>query len=366
MRLPFSIALLLVFASAGLADDRPARKTLIEFGWDEPDTAFLRARIGEMEQSPFDGCVFHVNAAGSDGKPASLTWSFWGRRAFTEAELAPALADLRATRLTRFTHNFLRVNTTPGDLDWFDDESALRANARLAARLAREGRCAGVLLDTEQYEKPLFSYRKQRDAASKSWDDYASRARLRGRAVMSAFQEGFPGLTVLLTFGHSLPRTQSDGGKTPLADGEYGLLAPFLDGLIDAAEGTTKVVDGYELSYSYKDRSKFAGAADLMKKDVLPIVADPEKYGRVVSAGFGLWMDYDWRKTGWDVDDPAKNYFTPEAFESSVRAALEVADEYVWIYTETPRWWSESGKPAKLPVAYVEAVRRARKGLAAD
>ena len=31
------------------------RKSLIEFGWDEPDTAFMRAHITEMEKLPFDG-----------------------------------------------------------------------------------------------------------------------------------------------------------------------------------------------------------------------------------------------------------------------------------------------------------------------
>ena len=103
-----------------------------------------------------------------------------------------------------------------------------------------------------------------------------------------------------------------------------------------------------------------------MKEGVLPIVADPAKYGRVVSAGFGLWMDYDWRKRGWDAGDPARNYFTPEAFGASLRRALERSDEYVWVYTETPRWWSEGGHRVELPDAYERAIRRAREGLAAD
>jgi hypothetical protein len=72
-------------------------------------------------------------------------------------------------------------------------------------------------------------------------------------------------------------------------------------------------------------------------------------------------MDRDWRKNGWDTNDFSKNYFPPEAFETSVRKALEAADEYVWIYTETPRWWSKEGAPVKLPTAYDAAVRRARK-----
>ena len=31
----------------------------------------------------------------------------------------------------------------------------------------------------------------------------------------------------------------------------------------------------------------------------------------------------DWRKKGWDVDDPTKNYFTPEAFGEAVAHALK-------------------------------------------
>jgi len=103
-----------------------------------------------------------------------------------------------------------------------------------------------------------------------------------------------------------------------------------------------------------------------MKEGVLPVVADPAKYGRVVSAGFGLWMDFDWRKRDWDEDDPSRNYFTPEAFGASLRRALERSDEYVWVYTESPRWWSDGGGRVKLPDAYEQAIRRARRGVAAE
>ena len=78
------------------------------------------------------------------------------------------------------------------------------------------------------------------------------------------------------------------------------------------------------------------------------------------SFGFGIWLDEDWRKFGWDTNDLSKNFYSPVAFEASVRTALETADEYVWIYTETPRWWSAEGTPVKLPAAYDAAVRRVR------
>jgi hypothetical protein len=77
---------------------------------------------------------------------------------------------------------------------------------------------------------------------------------------------------------------------------------------------------------------------------------------------FGIWMDNDWRNKAWDEKDFAKNHFTPEAFETSVKLALERADEYVWIYTETPKWWTASGVADKLPKAYEDALRRAAVG----
>jgi hypothetical protein len=341
-----------------------ARK-LIEFGWDEPDTAFLRKNQAVVEKTPFDGCVFHVTTRAAGKAQENFTWLCWGRRRFTEGELASAREDLSSISWMRFRHNFLRFNVTPGDLDWFDHHNSVLANARLAARLAREGHCQGILLDTEQYERGLFNFRKQRDAARKSWEDYAAQARRRGREVIAAFQDGYPDLTIFLTFGPSLLWRQSGAGTKPLADCDYGLLVPFLDGMIEGARGKTRIVDGYELSYGYRAPEQFATAYETISTKAAGLMSDQAAYGRVVSPGFGLWMDYDWRKRGWKPDALESNYFSPERFEAALRSALCWSDEYVWIYTETPRWWTSEGITKALPEAYVSAVGRARDGFCA-
>jgi hypothetical protein len=347
-------------ASSLSAADMTTPKKLIEFGWDEPDTSFMKQHILEMEKSPFDGCVFHIQYRKPNNGHGDFMWECWDTRAFTEQEVATSLEELKATKFTRFTHNFLRFNTSPGKLDWFDDFSAIANNAKLAAQVARQGRCKGVLFDIEQYGFPLFNYRKQRDASSTSWDDYSAQVRKRGHEVMTSFQEGFPGLTVFLTFGYSLPWAQSGAGKKSLADCDYGMMAPFMDGLLQGVKGNTRVVDGYELAYSYKDPAQFDKAYATMRTNLLPIVVEPKKYQEVFSMGFGLWLDNNWRKRGWDTNDFSKNFFTPEGFEGSLRKALQTADEYVWIYSETPRWWSKGGGAVKLPAAYEAAIRRAR------
>jgi len=259
--------------------------------------------------------------------------------------------------------NFMRFNTTPAKLDWFDDYSAVIHNCRIAAWSAKQAGVKGLLFDIEQYEGELFDYRKQRDKNTKPWDVYAAKVRERGRELMNAFQQAFPDITIFLTFGYSLPWSESQQGKRPLAECHYGLLAPFLDGMLDAARGKAMLVDGNEGAYRFRETNRFAISYRAMKQDLLPIVHGPN-YPAHFSFSFGLWMDCDWRKAGWDTNTFTKNFYTPEAFENSVHSALQTADRYVWIYTEQPRWWTDKGTSTNLPEPYDRAVRRARMGLA--
>jgi hypothetical protein len=352
------LAVALGLTAAHQAPERP-RKRLVQWGWDEPDTALLLKHLPEMEQSPFDGCVFGVRH-GPGGSEGSFTWQFWGRRRFTREHLANAFSDLRALRPRRFRELLLRVNVTPGDVGWFQDFSPIVANARLAAEVARAGRARGILLDTEQYQGKPFEFRAQPLASAYGWEAYAAQARLRGREVMSALQRGYPGLTVFLTFGHSLPWVLSDHGRRPLSDAPYGLLAPFLDGLLEAASGHARVVDAFELSYGYREPAQFAEARRLVRQDVPAIVGVPDAYRRRLRLAFGLWLDYDWRHAGFDPRAPEKNYFTPDRWAASVARARALTDEYVWIYGEQVRWWGPEAESRPVPEAYRSALAAAR------
>jgi hypothetical protein len=55
-----SILFCFAFTVAVSAHAAAHKKYLIEFGWDEPDSHYLREHITEMEKLPFDGCVFHI------------------------------------------------------------------------------------------------------------------------------------------------------------------------------------------------------------------------------------------------------------------------------------------------------------------
>jgi hypothetical protein len=358
-----TLLIALVVSSFARAQSVPPAKKLIEFGWDEPDTAFMRQHVKEMEKRPFNGVVFDHSLTMSDGTKIRFIDHAWGKRKFTQAEMQPALVDLQATDFQKLTDNFLRFDVTPGDVDWFDDFSAILENARLAAHLAKHGKAKGILFDVEPYGKPLWDYRQLRDNKTKSFDDYSKQVRARGQEFMRALQGEFSDIKIFLTFAYSLSEQQTGGDPKKLPQTDYGLLPAFLNGMLDVANADVKIIDGYEMSYAYKEASEFDIGLKRIRTGAVPFAADAEKYKKHISAGFGIWMDEDWRKYGWDTRDFSKNYFTPEVFEKSVRLALERADEYVWIYTEKPKWWTPpAGQPSDLPPAYEEALQRAAGG----
>lgn len=326
-------------------------KKVIEWGWDEPDTKFIRENIDKMERFPFDGLVFHVTG----NKGGNFAWDLWGGRKFTVEEFRPAIDDLKATKFNRFTELFLRVNVTPGKTDWFDDSAwaDIRANFAVAAQIAREGRCKGFMFDVEQYDAQLFDYGKLKERAKKSFKEYQAQVRERGRQWMRAVNQHYPDITVILTFGYSTAQPEKG---TDRSTAEYGLMADFIDGMLDACAKETTIVDGYEPSYPYKERAQFERGYETIKKKGLEWTSSPDKFHTNQRAGFGIWMDYSGRKKAWDTADFSKNHFRPEEFEKAVRTALELSDRYVWIYSEQPRWWTNE----KLPQAYVDALRRAQ------
>jgi hypothetical protein len=323
--------------------------------------ALLRARVAELERAPFDGLVLDAPVAGRD---RTLAWLVWSREAIAPAALEAAAMDLEATRFRRFRHNFLRLNAAPGDVDWFDDDwRTVAGNLGLGAALAKRAGLRGLVLDTEQYgEARPFDYPRQRFRETRPFAAYAQQARRRGREAIGAINAAYPDVTLLVLFGHTL--TQRRAATPPgrpiqdaaLAGVEYGLLAPFLDGVLEAASPGTAYVDAYESSYPYRERAQFARARGLIHDDATLVSRAPDLYRRRVQAGFGLWLDFESDRRGWDVGDPSRNYFTPAGFGQALRAALAETDGYVWVYSERPDWLS--GRD--LPPAYVEAIRAAR------
>lgn len=348
-----TIILICCSISLTLGDDSLKDKKIIEWGWDEPDTKFMREHIGQMEQMPFDGLIFHVRSA----QEKNLAWEIWGNNRFEVDDFKTALADLQSTDFRRFTERFLRVNVTPGNIDWFDDAAwaVVLHNFGVAAQIAKAGNLKGFMFDTEQYKDHLFSYHQLANKETKSFAEYQLKVRQRGREWIQEINHWFPDITILLTYGYQI--TQPRAFEFSRSSGRYSLLADFLNGVLDASADKTIIVDAWESAYGYKSLEQFKQAYDTIKVKSLEWTDSPEKYRQHIHVGFGIMMDYNWRKIPWNISDVSKNYFSPAEFENSVRHALQTSDKYVWIYTEQPRWWTNE----KLPNDYIEALIKARK-----
>ncbi len=329
-------------------------KKLIEWGGDSPNTHQFREQIEIMEKSPFDGTI--VSAIGTNGD--DLGWLAFGARALKRESFAEAVKDLQATPRHRFTDCFLRVNVTPGNVDFFDDAgwSGIVSNGKLAAWIAHQGRLKGWMFDIEQYEKQTFKYHDQPGSKDKSFTDYCAVARRRGNEFMKAVNSEYPDITILFTFAYTLMA----GDWNRLPEAQYGLLPSFLDGMLEVSTEKTAFVDANEFAYPSKTRKEFEFLhmhVHIGGKNLSKIQDIHEKKMRV---GFGVWMNNDWRNKGWDPIHTEKNHFQPAELRESLRLALEISDRYVWLYTENVNWWTG----ANLSEPYIKAVRDARASLA--
>lgn len=354
---PAIITLALALVCTGMV--QASAKKLIEYGWDCPTTIYTREHIAEMEKVPFDGVILAASPA-----PGSANMTDFGCRAFGKEKLDPkqlesAVADIRATKFTRFTDNFIRLITLPGDIDWFDPEWPVVArNAGIIARAAKQSGCKGLMFDPECYNTAIYTYNNFPVAWRKgghTFAEYQQRVRECGRQFMTAINKEFPDITILCLYGPaSVPVLWKGNPEEEI----FGLVRPFYQGMLESASSRTIIVEGWEPSYGNRTRDQYVAARKNILTDGAPYYTPAAKYAEHVRCGFGIWTDFDWRNQGWSYTDLTKNYHTPEGFRASLNYALELSDEYVWVYSEELRWWN----PARAPQAYIDALALAKKG----
>jgi hypothetical protein len=301
--------LMLTALAAGCTSLRDSRR-LIEWGWDTPKLQQFGAFLAQAQTLPFDGAIVDVESPLDE---RGLSWTLFGSQPVDQSvldDLAAQYADLPWGRLT---DNFLRLTVHPADLDWFEDWQVINRNAEAWARFARELGFVGIMLDVEQYsEAHLFEYSQQPQADTISFD--AS-----GITIM---------FTYALTVDFSAPTER------------YGLLVPFVEGMISAAAPSTTLIDGYEHSYIYKDEGQFGWGRNRI------LTVTPRYGGSVfehpMRVGFGLWID---PVCGAGGLPPEGCGFTPGEFTTALTGALKHSDRYVWVYSEDINWYTGQGIP---------------------
>jgi hypothetical protein len=338
------------------AADELCGKRLVYYGWHIPETAALRAQWEEIDRAPFDGTSLTVAvdydawAAGVRQNVNMLGWQLWNTRVFTVEHFARQIRDIQAARPVRvreYSFPVIPSSEYVTGLHWFDDArfEGIVANMTTLAQIMRAVGASWLLIDPEHYGVKLFSYPAQRALHPASFKAYAAQARARGRALVRAMTAEVPALKIFALHGY--PVAAGGKARSDLSTQEYGLLAAFYDGLLEALPRDSVFVDGYEWAYGFKQRRQFTEAAKAIRQ-AKRVSQAPELYSRFVKVGFGIWLDY------------AKSlaHFTPAEFGVAVREALRASDRYVWIYSEWVPVLTETA--ANQP--YLEVLHRLRAG----
>lgn len=336
---------------------------LIKLGW---DTRFqpteLAGQIDALQNTPFDGLSVPINA---------LSPVFTRERA-DEAALAEQFAALEALQWGRFTDNFILLRSK-SEMDWLSDPDweAVVHNVRLLARAARIGGCRGICFDPEAAGPSPWHYPMQPGAPEHSFAEYEQAVRLRGAAFIDAIEGELDDPVVFALFlngigynrAAALAANPSDRARL-LSESRYGLLPAFINGMLDAVDEGTVIVDGNEGAYGYHSPQQFLDAAGYIRTGVLSLVASEnhDAYARHVRVGAAVYVD---ELMGLRSLRTVADYMSAEeralGLEHNTWWALNTSDGYAWLFCERMNWITGED----LPPGAREAVESARAKVAA-
>jgi hypothetical protein len=325
---------------------------ILEFGWDTPRTASDVAML-DLTLDPFDGTVLDPSLVLADGT---------SERGFSASVLVnePLTMDTLArgqrtsgllNAFAGFEGNLLRINAAGLDVAWNEDWTTVLANAQVAGALVCQYGLQGIVIDSEEY------------GSSTIWDPShgsPADARARGRAFAASYGAAAPKTTILFTMAHSYVAAEQSVGYHG-----YDLLAPFIDGMMEGAPDSIVFVDGYEMSYSFRDRNGAwfpdtysDGRQHITAARSLSLV--PTLYDQRMKGGFGIWLDFN---NTWDASNTANNYFTPAELATSLAAARDASDGWVWVYSQKISWYTSAATASfyAVPSAYRSDVTAARR-----
>ncbi len=345
----------------------PTRPLLIQWGQTTPDTTMLARHHAYWESYlPFDGLVLKINQKRYSGRYGTTSanilrpehWPLdevaFHHRKIDRSEYQHVVDNLQSIRFTKFKHNFIQLGTYPHMqfvMDWFDDAlwDRLLHNVGVVAWVARESGCRGIWFDTEQYgPKQVWNYQRIQmlmpDRAA-PFDVYRAKAMERGEQFMRALNRQFPGINLVLAFGNCIIHDDMTRKEPPpdVSHARYTLLAPFIDGMLRAADEATTVTDAFELSYFYKEEQQFIDAVTVARNDCSVYSADPDFFRRELRVGFGL---YPTHVGMFNPRDFTNNKYQPEDLRRVVRHAMVHTDRYAWIWSERYSFWIKGGPDA--------------------
>ncbi len=361
---------LMMHLPTGSAEAQLTTKKLIEYGWDVPNPSFFRQHVKQMEQRPFDGVIIKLNVGEEVFKKTPYPDTM-----FTQDQ-----KDLAVTKSSQLTHNFVIMwSGMEEGWDWFNDAdwAAAEKNIRNFAKTAKAGRFRGVAFDPEPYSYTPWDYKVQHQHHNKTFKAYQQQVRKRGTQFMRVVQATQPRAEILtlgsLSWMKDLLAETTDPAKLQqqLVNHDYGLWPAFINGMLDAIQSDSVIIDGDEGAYYFYRAAWFEDIRKVIRKDALALV-DPVnrmKYDNQVKIGQAVYTDLllDLFKKPANQNDPIINWYgvrmphflSPDnrlrLLEYNIYHGLRTADQYVWIYSENMDWWQNG-----IPKGAEDTIRRAK------
>lgn len=362
------VSITCLFAVTFCANADDTTRKIISWGWNNPDTAYVRDHWQEMEQSPVQGVAVKIpisynKPTSGDGSTGNLLgWNVFGDQQLDIKKFQQSIADLQTAHWRNFELFIPLAIASYGqdkNFNWFDDKrwNIIENNWRVMLQIAKSSGIHNIIFDTEiydyaQYGAELFSYQEQKvERVDKPFDVYQKQARQRGQSLMRIAAQEYPDITIFAPFIYTPALT----GGNSLSERRYALLPAFMDGMLETSAPQTIWVDSWEYSYGYKERSEYLEAYHDILNGQLSLCAVPDIFRAKVRVAFNLFIDNTYHHAAWNETDYQSNYFSPISFQQSLEQALEVSDKYVFIYSQKPGFFPEQ----QLPIAYKEAIKNA-------
>lgn len=318
-------------------------KKIIANGWDTPLSDQLPEVAPAMEQTPLDGARIYVNTLSTE---ANYLQQAWSARPMKQSALDRAREHMLKAAFNRMHDNFIGVGSGRASIDWFDDQDweVLIDNMTRMAALAKETGMKGFILDTESYRRDTYQFGYPKDT-TRSFDEYKTKTRQRGRELMTAIGKVYPDITILCYrfLSYSTSQFNMDDPDIFLANSTYGLKPAFFNGLLDALPPQAILVDGNENTYLTNSTQGFLLAYNELRIAALSQVAPENRstYRSQVQVGLALYLDAYTHEPGsrWRVDDFGQPMV--ERFRQNLTNALSITDQYVWFWGEKNHWFAD-------------------------
>ncbi len=318
-----------------------AEKKLIYYGWDSPDMKRLIQEWKAVKDLPFAGYCFSIDGQDKDGSfQAGMLWT---KRPIEQAAF-DAMAD-DAKKIAEIVDKtgwelFTMAWANWGTVKWHDDEGweILLSNLRNYLRVAKACKAKGICFDPEPYTADRVFTFNPKDGVD--FPTTAALARKRGKEFMKVIAEEWDDMVMLTfglwdwTYGNSLQvihATPEERLKICERAGN-GIIPYFMDGCLEVVPEKLRIITATEAAYYYNHPIEYLKTMRMMtgRNSASEALVDPalrETFRRHVEGGFGMFLDTF-------IDRGTKE------LENQVRYALNVTEEYVWMYAEKGNYWT--------------------------